>query len=208
MLSLTDKLDSTLVVTGVGELPVNLAYNTVLKWYSIGEDKRMQIVDKIRVGWQLFFNGVVLDFGSADDYEVASRAISELLEYINEDPYNVPDDANSSSAPSPEVFSYSQDAEAIYASFIYDYGIDLIEERDKMRWEKFRALFNNLSPNSPFRRIVEIRQSDTSGLKGEELVKLTEAQTYYRLKGQSTSQVDDAIGAMFSMLATQAKQNQ
>lgn len=208
MLSLTDKLDSTLVVTGVGELPVNLAYNTVLKWYSIGEDKRMRIVDKIRVGWQLFFNGVVLDFGSADDYEVASRAISELLEYINEDPYNVPDEANSSSAPSPEVFSYSQDAEAIYASFIYDYGIDLIEERDKMRWEKFRALFNNLSPNSPFRRIVEIRQSDTRGLKGEELVKLTEAQTYYRLKGQSTSQVDDAIGAMFSMLATQAKQNQ
>lgn len=208
MLSLTDKLDSTLVVTGVGELPVNLAYNTVLKWYSIGEDKRMRIVDKIRVGWQLFFNGVVLDFGSADDYEVASRAISELLEYINEDPYNVPDEANSSSAPSPEVFSYSQDAEAIYASFIYDYGIDLIEERDKMRWEKFRALFNNLSPNSPFRRIVEIRQSDTRGLKGEELVKLTEAQSYYRLKGQSTSQVDDAIGAMFSMLATQAKQNQ
>lgn len=79
---------------------------------------------------------------------------------------------------------------------------------DKMRWEKFRALFNNLSPKSPFKRIIEIRQRSTKGLEGEELASLQEAQNYYALKGQSTSSVDEAIGSMFNMLMTQIKQGQ
>lgn len=90
----------------------------------------------------------------------------------------------------------------------FDYGIDLLDQKDKMRWEKFRALFNNLSPKSPFKRIVEIRQRDTSDLKGKALTDLVEAQNYYALKGQSTNEVDDAIGAMFEMLSVQAKQGQ
>ncbi len=51
-----------------------------------------------------------------------------------------------------------------------------------MRWEKFRALFNNLSPKSPFKRIIEIRQRSTKGLEGEKLASLQEAQNYYALR--------------------------
>lgn len=208
MLSLTDKLESTMK-TGVGELPVNLAFNTVLDWYKVSENDDFSIMQKVRIGWQLFFDGQVLEFDSEKDYEIAAKALGDLSDYINQDPYNDPDDYQAEqSSPSNKLFSYTQDAEAIYASFIFDYNIDLLDEMDKMRWEKFRALFNNLSPKSPFKRIVEIRQRSTDGLKGEELASLQEAQNYYALEGQSTSQVDDAIGAMFNMLAVQAKQGQ
>ncbi|QAR86309.1 hypothetical protein EQJ95_02085 [Pediococcus acidilactici] len=209
MLSLTDRLESTLR-TEAGELPVNLAFNTVLDWYKVSENEDFSIMQKVKIGWQLFFNGQKLEFDSENDYEIAAKALGDLSDYINQDPYNDPDDyqAEQKSSPSNKLFSYTQDAEAIYASFIFDYNIDLLDEMDKMRWEKFRALFNNLSPKSPFKRIIEIRQRSTKGLEGEELASLQEAQNYYALKGQSTSSVDEAIGSMFNMLMTQIKQGQ
>lgn len=208
MLSLTDRLESTLI-TEAGELPVNLAFNTVLDWYKVSENEDFSIMQKVKIGWQLFFNGQGLEFDNENDYEVAVKALGDLSDYINQEPYNDPDDYQAEqSSPSNKLFSYTQDAEAIYASFIFDYNIDLLDEMDKMRWEKFRALFNNLSPKSPFKRIIEIRQRSTNGLEGEELASLQEAQTYYALKGQSTSSVDEAIGSMFNMLMTQIKQDQ
>lgn len=208
MLSLTSKLKETMP-TDIGELPVNLVFNNVLDWYEISENENIDLMQKIKIGWQLFFNGVVLQFDSPDDYEVAANALGDLSEYINHDPYvGQESNSNDNNVTPTKSFSYKQDAEAIYASFIFDYGIDLLDQKDKMRWEKFRALFNNLSPKSPFKRIVEIRQRDTSDLKGKALTDLVEAQNYYALKGQSTNEVDDAIGAMFEMLSVQAKQGQ
>lgn len=208
MLSLTSKLDSTMA-TEAGELPVNLAFNNVLDWYEISENENIDLMQKVKIGWQLFFNGVVLQFDSPDDYEVAANALGDLSEYINQDPYvGQESNSNDNNVTPTKSFSYKQDAEAIYASFIFDYGIDLLDQQDKMRWEKFRALFNNLSPKSPFKRIVEIRQRDTSGLKGKDLADLVEAQNYYALKGKSTNDVDNAIGSMIEMLSVQAKQGQ
>lgn len=208
MLSLTSKLKETMP-TDIGELPVNLVFNNVLDWYEISENENIDLMQKIKIGWQLFFNGVVLQFDSPDDYEVAANALGDLSEYINYDPYvGQESNSNDNNVTLTKSFSYKQDAEAIYASFIFDYGIDLLDQKDKMRWEKFRALFNNLSPKSPFKRIVEIRQRDTSDLKGKALTDLVEAQNYYALKGQSTNEIDDAIGAMFEMLFVQAKQGQ
>lgn len=206
MLSLTNPLEST-IITGIGELPVKLAFNNVLDWYEVSENDGIEWTTKVELGWQNFFDGIGLTFETADDYEVAVKALGDLNDYIHEEPYNNIE-GDDQSGPSPKSFSYTQDAEAIYASFIFDYGIDLLDEMDKLRWEKFRALFNNLSAKSPLMRIIDIRQRSTEGLEGDALTNLVEMQSYYALEGQSTSAVDDAIGSMFSMLAMQAKQGQ
>lgn len=206
MLSLTDKLESTMM-TGIGEVEFKLAFNNVLEWYKVSENDDLKWTAKVELGWQNFFDGVGLTFETADDYEMAVKALGDLNDYIHQEPYNNIE-SDDQSGPSPKSFSYTQDAEAIYASFIFDYGIDLLDEMDKLRWEKFRALFNNLSAKSPLMRIIDIRQSSTEGLEGNALTNLIEKQNYYALEGQSTSAVDDAIGAMFNMLAVQAKQGQ
>lgn len=36
--------------------------------------------------------------------------------------------------------------DAVEADFLRDYGIDLVEQIDKMSWRRFLALLNNLSP--------------------------------------------------------------
>ena len=69
--------------------------------------------------------------------------------------------------PEARLFDFEQDAELIYASFLYDYGIDL-QEAD-MHWHKFLILFKNLSQNSPFMRVVSLRSMDLSTIKDDKL---------------------------------------
>src|SRR5690606_36784562 len=54
-------------------------------------------------------------------------------------------------------YDLEKDAEYIYASFMYDYGIDLFEQQAKLHWRKFKALLVGLSDDSMFKRVVAIR---------------------------------------------------
>lgn len=205
MLSLSKKLDDT-VLTEIGELPIDLSFNNVLRWYEMVEDKEMTTAEKIKAAWYVFLGDVKLTFTTVHDFEVASDAIQSISDYISQDPYTKGIDSEADSSFEPvHWFSYTQDADAIYASFFYDYGIDLIDEQDKLRWEKFRALFNNLSSKSPIMRIIDIRQTDLSKYEGKELTDLAEAQSYYSLESQSVEKLNDQLGGMFSILKQQAK---
>lgn len=206
MLSLTHGLDST-ICTEIGEMPINLMFDNVLQWYKITDQDDMELPDKLVAGWRLFINAG-LNFNTLEDYETAANALEDISEYIAADPY-VENDEQSDMAGNDvdpvQCFSYEQDAEAIYASFMFDYHIDLIEQQGRLRWEKFRALFNNLSAKSPMMRIIDIRQRDTVGLEGKALSDLVEAQQYYALEGQSADQLNQAFGSMFDMLKVQAQ---
>ena len=57
---------------------------------------------------------------------------------------------------SDTLVDYILDGEYIYASFMYDYGIDLIDI-EYMHWHKFKALFTSLSENSKMKTIMSIR---------------------------------------------------
>lgn len=200
MISLSRKLEKT-VITGVGELNIDLSFNTVLKWYELVSRDDVPLPNKIRTGWVLFL-GDTLSFNDLEHYEIGAQALENITEYISQDPYshvnnqqNINDDTEHD-----KWFSYKEDAEAIYASFLFDYNIDLVDVQDKLRWEKFRALFNNLSPKSPIMRIVEIRQADPSDYEGKGLADLMQAKSYYELDGQSVNNLNNAVGGMFDML--------
>ena len=60
-------------------------------------------------------------------------------------------------------FCYNFDAEEIYAGFLCDYDIDLIE--NNMHWYKFKILLANLSPESAFKRKIELRFMDLNDYK-------------------------------------------
>lgn len=220
MISLTNKLENTIQVVidnQVNELPLNLYFNSVLKWYEIAENSDIELLAKLRQGWELFVPKAknMLDYNDPDSYETMAVAMSDIIEYISEDPYadvsnrdNISDEDTDSLSSNKKWFSYSKDAEAIFASFLFDYKIDLIDEMDKMRWEKFRALFNNLSVKSPLMRIIDIRQSDPTKLKGQAQLDLIQAQQYYSLDKQAdVASADEQMSGMFQMLMAQAKNN-
>ncbi len=59
--------------------------------------------------------------------------------------------------PDIPVVNFTIDAERIYASFLYDYGINLFEQQGKLQWDEFLALFNNLSEKTPMRTAIHYR---------------------------------------------------
>lgn len=61
------------------------------------------------------------------------------------------------------LFSFSQDADIIYAAFYSKYGIDLT--RSELHWYAFCALFSSLSEDNPFQTVLKIRTFDEHKLK-------------------------------------------
>lgn len=86
---------------------------------------------------------------------------------------------------SKRLFDFEQDAEHIYSSFLMDYGIDLREQRGKLLWKDFLALFKGLSEKTKMREIMSIRSRDIPAptkYNQEEIKALTELKRFYALK--------------------------
>ncbi|HDR7601037.1 TPA: hypothetical protein QCX65_004481 [Bacillus mycoides] len=66
---------------------------------------------------------------------------------------------NEDDKQSPEipVVNFTLDAEMIFASFLYDYGINLFDQQGVLQWSEFLALFNNLSEKTPMRTAIHYR---------------------------------------------------
>lgn len=62
-----------------------------------------------------------------------------------------------------KLMDFEKDAQLIFASFMYDYGIDLTST--DMHWHKFLALLRCLSEASPLSRVVQIRGTDAYSIK-------------------------------------------
>lgn len=174
---------------------LHLGYRTVLKWYEMLENEELTDLEKVERSFLLFVGDV-----PNISLDEQAKVVNAVQEMITERPYGNQEFKEGRPTAPKRFFSYTKDAEAIYASFIYDYGIDLTE-CPGMRWEKFQALFSNLSSDSPFMRIVQIRQRDTSKLEGDELSNVLDAQQYYALDKKDTAKnVEADMQNVFSML--------
>lgn len=71
--------------------------------------------------------------------------------------------AKNKKAPSKSTFDFDFDGNLIFAAFLQQYGIDLCES--DMHWWKFRALFDCLSDDTQFMKVVGYRSMDISKIK-------------------------------------------
>jgi len=110
--------------------------------------------------------------------EKQQELISKIFdEYINDNSHPV--------KPGPRVLDFTQDAEAIYASFRQAYGIDLYEEQGRMDWRIFMALFQGLPENTKIREIMSIRGREIpepTKYNAKEIAALMEAKAYYAIR--------------------------
>lgn len=92
---------------------------------------------------------------------------------------------NSKGEEGQKAFDFVQDADLIYAGFMQAYHIDLYEERGKMHWLKFLALFSGLPEDTRFREVVNIRLRPLpkpTKTNGEEIARLVKAKQAVALK--------------------------
>lgn len=92
------------------------------------------------------------------------------------------------------AYSYEYDEELIYAAFMQCYRIDLCES--DMHWWKFRALFDGLSDDTKFRKVMGYRtmEIDDKVLGTENAKRYRELKKIYRLPRYLSEQqkIDEA----------------
>ena len=106
----------------------------------------------------------------------------------------------------PLVLDFDYDAEYIYASFMLDYGIDLIDMQGKLHWKKFISLFHGLSEHTKIREVMRIRTMEIprfTGKNGKIIQEIQELKSYYALpvKGGGGQ---EGLNALFSTLERMA----
>lgn len=108
------------------------------------------------------------------------------------------------------VLDFEEDGEYIYASFMLDYGIDLIDMQGILHWKKFIALFQGLSDQSKISEVMRIRGMDVPKFNGknqEQIQKIQELKSYYALpvKGGGGQ---NGLDLLFSTLERMAVRNE
>lgn len=74
------------------------------------------------------------------------------------------------------IYDFQQDADYVLAAFLSAYNIDLTDERLKMHWWKFMALFVALPEDTQMSKRMYYRSVDTTKMKG------SQKKEYERLK--------------------------
>lgn len=105
-----------------------------------------------------------------------------------------------------KVVDFDADGEYIYASFLQDYGIDLIDVQGRLHWKKFIALFQGLSDNTKIKQIMQIRGREIPSptkYNREEIQNLMELKAYYALDYTENSG-QKGLSLLFSTLERMA----
>ena len=153
-------------------LAIDVLFADDMPWpRSNEEDKYANIEEKSLVLIDIFTNYIVKENDDGLVYDIDGNKMPS---------------ATNNNDEAEEIASYSltQDADYIYASFLQDYNIDLLDSRGKMHWYKFRALLESLRDDTTIKTIIGIRQAELPSGKGtekerNELIKL---KNRYKLK--------------------------
>lgn len=201
MLSLKQPLDDKIRI-GNREYHLDLSFDNALRWYDLMDDKSLKDMEKIMIAFEMF-----VPDGEATIPEQVNT-IESISKYIADAP-DTPDDGQEDNQT--HYYSFSKDADYIFASFYAEYGIDLIDQQGKLRWEKFIALFRGMSDKAKINQIIGIRAAPlpagNSEYEKSERERLLQLKAAYSLDdGQSVADGDARMDKMFDSLVNMAKE--
>lgn len=95
------------------------------------------------------------------------ETIQEILRFLN--PLAKKSGQNKNEKITRRIFDYEYDSEYIYSAFWQQYNIDLTKA--DLHWWQFLALFNCLSEDTAFSKIIQYRNIDLKEIKDKEMRK-------------------------------------
>lgn len=200
-MKLTDRLNDSIEYNGK-LIELQLYFDTVLRSFELWQDDELSDEEKVDVFLEMFVDNIddIEDMVIHEKVRLVNVIIERFILEQQEMEQQVASKAEGSTA-NKKLYDMEKDAQFIYASFLYDYGIDLFEQHGKLHWRKFKALFNSLSKDSKFMEVVGIRAADIpkpNKYNQKERQRLIDLKRLYRLEGSET--VAD-IDAKFNHLA-------
>lgn len=165
MFSLTERSPDLYKWEGV-EIELNLSFDNILVFLKMFGDETLHMERRLRIGVNMLVCDqsvlqAISDHGKLMDFALDLFRDKLNLRIREEDQIKVKAESNKSKEEEQDepvpVFDWEEDAELIYSSFLFDYGIDLIEQQGKLTWDRFYALFNNLSEDSKMGQALHYR---------------------------------------------------
>ncbi|WP_307894069.1 Gp15 family bacteriophage protein [Bacillus swezeyi] len=194
--TLTEYLDDYVEIEGT-RYALNLSYDNVLRVLELFRDKDFSKEQRLEIAFDMLVIGTEkLDIDLYAKDQIVSFILQDFLE-IGFNPKK-----------GPKYYDFTEDAPYIYASFLQDYNIDLIDQQGKLHWKKFIALLSSLSEETKFSQVVGIRQMKIPPLdkhNAEQRASIIKAKQFYRLRGEEdphivADRVDNAFNQVASMI--------
>lgn len=202
---LTDYIGDEFITINDQRYDIDLSFDNVLRSYELAKDDS---VDSLAV-IDIMFNNLVVDCDQEIDFEEKRDIVDFIFnniiakDDIREKEKTDEEETEEDQKTEQKTHDFVKDAEFIYASFLYDYKIDLFDMQGRLHWSKFVALLNNLSDDSPFKKVVHIRvkkiPKQTKHNK-EEIANLKRLKRFYSLDDETTPEerIDSALTTLGS----------
>lgn len=194
MFSLTERNSDIYRWHGV-DIELNLAFDNVLVFLKMFGDESIPMERRMKLALTMLVvdkdilkpiseHGRLLDF----TFDMLRDKLN--LRIRDEDKLPVKDNSDSENEeeldePVP-VYDWEEDAGYIYSSFLFDYGIDLIEQQGKLTWDRFITLFHDLSEKSKMGQALYYRTcpipKKEKGSDNEERKRIIKMKKYYMLE--------------------------
>lgn len=155
---------------------INPAFDVILEIQRLYREEELSDLDKLEQALRM----LVVNERKLKTLSVLEK--SELLRRIYKDFVNTQKKPPLKQKLPSLDFEY--DGEYIYASFMLDYGIDLIDKQGYLSWKKFIALFQGLSEKSKIREVMRIRNMEIpeyNGKNTKEIQQIQELKSFYAL---------------------------
>lgn len=165
------------VRTDKGKIIVNPAFDVVLETQKLYLEDTLTDYEKVDQALQM----LVKNRWNLRLYAPAEKV--RILEEIGRRYINTKKRPKVKKNPQP-VLDFEEDGDYIYASFMQDYCIDLIDEQGRLPWKKFIYLFNGLSSGTKIKQVMQIRSMEVPQYNGKnmkQIQEINELKSYYAL---------------------------
>lgn len=163
---LTDYLPTTIEVQGV-RYPINWDFRTSILFEQLMMDDN---VDEEKKPWEalnLYFGYEIETIKCINTSNMNEFTKQMLLFYRCGKEIETSQDNGENNSETQKIYDYEYDGSYIYAAFLQIYRIDLQDIED-LHWWKFKALFNSLTDDCKFMKILGYRNVDLSKIKDKE----------------------------------------
>lgn len=171
------EVQSNKIHTEHGHIVVNAAFDIVLEIQNLYRETDLTDFEKIECALKMLVkNDWNLRLFSPVEKVALMTEISRKFIQVKKRP-------KMKQNPVP-VLDFEEDGDYIYASFMQEYGIDLIDQQGKLAWKKFLWLFNGLSSETKIKQVMRIRGMEIPKYTGKNMKQIQEIQelkSYYAL---------------------------
>lgn len=196
-MKLTDRFDEDVIEYKGITIKLRLAFDVVLRSFELLRDDTFSEAEKAFIMMEMFtVNTEAIELLTIYERSKLINIIyNDFIDFDKKQEDESEDKFVQGSAPPKKLYDFDKDAKYIYASFLFDYNIDLYEQQGRLHWVKFIHLLNNLSDKSKFKEVIGIRAAEIPApnkYNKEERERIIKLKKIYSLENKETAADLDA----------------